>query len=234
MIIKNKPIKNLRKICQPGFSNPQRNWRDKAYQYISIYITKVFLNTPITANQVSCLMIFLGLVAIIFFMQGSYIYFLMGILIYHLSILLDWVDGEVARCKKICSLRGAYLDYFHHTIVTPLLIISLAIGAYRSNPLEIPRIIFLIAGFIGAYSFMIHGHLKLFKTFFGEKEVEYKNRKENKNKEEFSYLFRFDWPFNYILLFGIFNLLHYAVLIYAIFASLMLLHRIYFQFKTFK
>lgn len=231
MDLKKLPIKKLRKICQPNLSDPNTNWRDKIYYSLSIYITKPILHTSITANQVSLFMIFLGLLSVIFFMEGSYKFLLIGLLIYHLSMFLDWVDGEVARCKKQGSLKGAYYDYIYHSVVTPLIIISLAINVYMNNPLDIPNRIFLIAGFIGVYSFMLNWHLRLFEATLGKKVHEKKVKKSF--KEEILYLFKFDWPFNFVFFFGIFNIIHYAVLIYALFSFLMLLSRIYLQLKKF-
>jgi phosphatidylglycerophosphate synthase len=234
MDVKFSSTKKLREICQPNIFSSKRNWRDKIYQKFSIYFTKAILHTSIKATQISELMILFGLFAFVFFIEGSYKSILIGLFFYHISLILDWIDGEVMRCRKNPSPRGAYLDYLHHSTITPLIIIGIAIAAYKNNPLEIPKIIFLIAGFIGVYSFLVNGHLKMFDTDLQKEKNNGNEGRSNKIKEEIAYFFKIDWPFNFIFFFGIFNLIHYAVLIYAAFSFLLLLKRISFQIRIFK
>jgi len=46
-------------------------------------------------------------------------------------VLLDYVDGEVARCRGETSVQGAYLDLITDRITFPLLIFCAGIGVYR-------------------------------------------------------------------------------------------------------
>lgn len=230
MDVKNKSIKELREICQrEEYHKKRMYWRLYLLNRVSIYLTKLFLYTPITANQISILMIITGLIAVIFFMYGTYVYILLGLLFMLIYRLLDAVDGEVARCKKICSIRGTYLDYLSHVIVEPLIIIGLSIGVYRNNPTQIPSFIFLIFGFAGAYFFMLNKHMQKFEKSLNKKEVKFEKRTGIKKE---IYNFFVIHEFNYIFLFGILNLLHYAVLIYGTLISLIVLYRIYSKYKV--
>ena len=53
------PIKELREICQR-----KRNvwfWRDKVNRFLSIYFTKLFLYTGLTPNQITWIVLFMGI-----------------------------------------------------------------------------------------------------------------------------------------------------------------------------
>ncbi len=240
MVKKVPPIKELRKICQTFENRKNLNLKRKFFNHISIYLTKVLLYTPITANQVTFLMLILGLISVVFFMKGQYIYSLVGVLFYNLYILFDWCDGEVARYSKVYSFGGSYLDYMAHTIVNPLIILCIALGAYFNNPLPIPDYIFLIAGFSGAYSFMINqfARLKKYEMYLDKGKVKkliklqkrFKKGHENKIKKIFHNFFRLEM-FGAIVFFGILNLLPYLALIYGIILPIMAFSRFYSEFK---
>lgn len=156
-------IRELRKICQPTQKDVYQIFRDRLYRKMSIYLTKFFLYTPITANGVSFIMILSGIFSAILYMKGEYFYSLAAIFMFQLYVLLDFTDGEVARYKKQFSKRGAYLDLMSHIIINPLLIMGMAVGAYFNNPLPIPNFTFLIAGFLGVYSLLMINFMTLKK-----------------------------------------------------------------------
>lgn len=80
------------------------------YRKISIKITKYVANTPLTPNQISFLALFSALVAAYLFSVNNYAYFILGVFLVQLSIILDCVDGEVARLKHLKSEFGAWFD----------------------------------------------------------------------------------------------------------------------------
>lgn len=70
-------------------------------------------NTPITPNQVTFLatVVCAAAGAILALTPGSYWGLVIGALVFELSFVLDCVDGQLARLKKIASPLGHLLDF---------------------------------------------------------------------------------------------------------------------------
>lgn len=121
-------IDELRRICQRPVQPFDFYPQSLIYRKMSIYITKLFLYTTISANQVTIMSLILGLFASFLFSFGHYF---IGACVFLLCIFLDYVDGEVARYRKTSSVRGVYLDIMTHYIVDPFVFVGLSIGVYR-------------------------------------------------------------------------------------------------------
>lgn len=234
-------IKELRELCQP--KRKVWFWRDKFVRGVSIYLTRLFLFTSISANGVTWIMLLTGVISAFFYMRGEYVYSLIGLLLHHLYFILDAVDGEVARYRKATSDRGVYLDLMSHIIVHPLLIMGMAIGVFFNNPLPIADYYFLLLGFVGSFSYMMSnfaidkkyeffvkkGNVKLIQK--AKKTITYDEEKINFLKEEVWFLVSFE-VFNMMFIFTIFNVIHYLVIIYAVIFSFNAARKFYFEYKN--
>ena len=118
-------------------------WNKYVCSHFSVYITKILLYTPITANQVTFVMLVFGIVGSIFLFNG---FFITGLLLLHLAVLLDNVDGEIARYKNEKSMMGKYLDGVYHVIVPQLMLFGYAYGIYNLYPNKL----LIIFGFLAA------------------------------------------------------------------------------------
>ncbi len=125
-------IKELRKICQP--EDIDHTPLARTYRSISIYITKLFLYTPITPNQITLLggVIYMGGAAL--FTLGSPLMIIIGGLVVRAAILLDYVDGNVARYRGTSSPEGTFLDKLSDCIPQIFLFIFLSFGVYQNYP----------------------------------------------------------------------------------------------------
>ena len=121
-------INQLRHLCQDPIRSKDLFLVSLFYRKISIYFTWVFLLTPISANQVTILSLIFGLVSAIFFSYGSY---LVGSLLFLFALLLDYVDGEIARFRKNSSIKGVYLDIISHYIIDPFMFLGVSIGVFK-------------------------------------------------------------------------------------------------------
>ena len=74
---------------------------------ISRQLTGILVETPIKPNTVTVISLLIGLGAAYISGAGNY---LIGGLLLLLSLILDCVDGEIARYKKEFSTLGAWLD----------------------------------------------------------------------------------------------------------------------------
>ena len=120
-------IKELRKICQ---TKKQPLYMESVSMKVSIYITKLFLYTKLSADYVTMSMIVLLIAGSIFMAFGSLWMILIGILIIHFTIILDNVNGEVARYWKEDGLIGTFLEQVYHNLAVPLIFFSLSFGVY--------------------------------------------------------------------------------------------------------
>ncbi len=82
--------------------------------YIHDPIAKRFVavlkNTPITPNQVTYLSVLVGFASGYSFSQGSWISSMTGGLLLELTLILDCVDGQLARAKNMASDWGRLID----------------------------------------------------------------------------------------------------------------------------
>lgn len=102
-------------------------------QKVSIYITWLLLKTPIKPNQISVVGLLTGLAAIVCLAQGQGAFLLLGVFLAQLMMVLDAVDGEVARYRKITSLEGHFLDAVGYQLITGLLFIGVTLGVHQRH-----------------------------------------------------------------------------------------------------
>lgn len=95
---------------------------------ISIRITKYFVRTRITPNQITILSFLIGVLAAVCFAIGEHAYLITGAILIQLSLIFDLVDGEVARIRSLKSREGAWLDPLLDIIGTGLLFLGMAFG----------------------------------------------------------------------------------------------------------
>ena len=95
---------------------------------IAFIFVKLLYPTSITPNQVSLMSIVVGMMSGYFFSRGDVTsYFIAGIL-YFFCLVLDCVDGMIARLKKNGTPVGRIVDGFADYIVGISVYVGLAIG----------------------------------------------------------------------------------------------------------
>jgi len=126
-------IAQIREVCQPPAVRGRRNsehWTADVYlRDISPYLTRVLLRTPITANQVTWLMIATGVSAAAVLLIPGLIGGILAALCGQLQMLWDCCDGEVARWRQKSSPTGVFLDRVGHYTTEGLIPIALGMRA---------------------------------------------------------------------------------------------------------
>lgn len=103
---------------------------------MSLPISVALIRTPLTANQLSVLLVFVGLYSAWLFSLG---YYWTGVLAAFLSLVasvLDGCDGEIARLKYQESALGCWIETFGDYSYYLAIFIGLAIGVVRQTGLE--------------------------------------------------------------------------------------------------
>lgn len=123
------------------------------YRYLrrglSIYVTRLLIPTGIRPNQVTFFMLAFGLLSSVAIFFG---WIFLGFLFIYLNILLDAVDGELARYKKVFSLRGAYLDGINHLAVPGLFFLAVTFWISDIWGGDTYNILLLILGVAGSFA----------------------------------------------------------------------------------
>ena len=139
-------IRELRKICYQGSDKKRPLYMELFTMRISIYVTKLLLYTPINADQVTMLMVLLAIIGSGMIAFGNIWMMFVGITIIHFTVVLDNVNGEVARYRKEGSLMGTFLEEFYHTISIPFIFSSLGYGVFNQTGIKYA----VIFGFLAA------------------------------------------------------------------------------------
>ena len=123
-------IKELReKLQREKLEGRERPWGYRLFQRgPSIYITRVLLVTPLTPNTASLLSILFGMSGAFLLLCPDWRIKLAALFLFYLNLLFDRVDGELARYKRIFSLKGIYFDEINHYLIPPLFFLSFAWG----------------------------------------------------------------------------------------------------------
>ncbi len=126
-------IAELRAVTQPESVTGRRNsehWVADLYlRRISPYLTRLLLRTPLSANQVTVLMIATGAAAGAALLAPGLFGAALAALLAQLQMLWDCCDGEVARWRRTFSPRGYFLDKIGHYTAEGVVPIGLGVHA---------------------------------------------------------------------------------------------------------
>ena len=123
---------NLERAFLLRLENPNDGLMDTLLnRKLSRPLTRVFLRTPLTPNQVTGLSFLVGLLGAGCFLLGSYGWTLVGALLLQASTVLDCVDGEIARVKMLESPFGEWLDITLDTVVHIAIFIGVGVAVWK-------------------------------------------------------------------------------------------------------
>lgn len=132
-------VAELRAVAQPPELIGRRSaehWAGRLYmRRVSAHVTRRVLPLPITPNGWTVLMIVVGVAgAAILGVPGLWSALIAALAI-QVYLLLDCVDGEVARWRQTTSAAGVYLDRLGHYTVEAALLAALGVrvdGGYAA------------------------------------------------------------------------------------------------------
>lgn len=134
-------IKELRKICQDkGYKEHPAS---RFYRIFSIYITRIFILLRVKPNFVTAFGFLLGIAGGYFYLRSN---FVLGSALFCAFIVLDSVDGEIARYRKLSSNFGGWLDGMAGHILYFYFFFTLGLGIFFQTGLSL----YLILGSVAA------------------------------------------------------------------------------------
>lgn len=116
---------------------------------ISQFFSSRLVHTKVTPNQVTLMGVSIGLTGAFLLSLPGYWPHLLGSLLFVFCVVVDGVDGEVARLKMMESRFGHYLDITTDNLVHVAIFVGIAIGLYNDtgNRLYLWALWFLLGGF---------------------------------------------------------------------------------------
>ena len=127
---------------------------------LSRLISGRLARTGVTPNQITLSNVGIGFAGAFLLSRGSYWSQLVGSLFFLLCVVLDGVDGEVARLKLKESVFGHYLDIITDNLVHVAIFVGIAIGlCYETGDRRYLYALGLLLGGFGLCAFVIHGVL---------------------------------------------------------------------------
>ncbi|WP_330172658.1 CDP-alcohol phosphatidyltransferase family protein [Streptomyces sp. NBC_01498] len=107
-------VAELRPVVHPPGVKDRRSgehWGGRLYmREVSLRVDRYLVNTKVTPNQLTYVMTVAGALAAPALLVPGITGAVLGVLMVQLYLLLDCVDGEIARWKKQYSMTGVYLD----------------------------------------------------------------------------------------------------------------------------
>lgn len=162
----------------------------------SFVVTYLFINTGWTANMVSILSWFFILIASVLLCVDSFWCAFAGVVLTNFWLILDCVDGNIARVKKQKTYMGDFFDAIAGYGPFSFITIGLGVAAFYSSrivPCEYRWVLILVGGvggMINLYMRLIHQKY-LNCEFAANKELGNLDKitlKDSENKKSFAYI----------------------------------------------
>ena len=117
---------------------------------VSRFISKGLVLTPVTPNQITLAGASIGMIGAFLLSWAGYWPKLIGSLLFLFCIIVDGVDGEIARLKLQATSFGHYLDVITDNLVHIAIFVGIALGLYRdSGDPGYLRILWILIGGFG-------------------------------------------------------------------------------------
>lgn len=162
----------------------------------SFPVTYVFINTGWSANMVSVLSWIVIFVAAVLLSVNNFGCMLAGVILTNFWLILDCVDGNIARVKKTKTFMGDFFDAVAGYGPFSFTTVALGVAAFHTSFLvpEKYRYLLILLGGIGAVAniYMRLVHQKYMNCFFAAKkvlnELDEITLKDTENKRSFAYI----------------------------------------------
>jgi phosphatidylserine synthase len=133
--VRDSAAKSIQELSLPNLRLQMANRANDGFfsvfvlRRLSKLLTAVAVKLRATPNQITILSFAIGLYAAFLFAQGDTFSLVAGALLLQLSLIVDCVDGEVARYTRKFSELGAWLDAITDRVKEYAVFLGLAYGA---------------------------------------------------------------------------------------------------------
>lgn len=116
----------------PVKKNSNSSWWVKLWvRRVSFLFTFLFINMGFSPNAVSVLSIFVVLAACVCYMVPSVTCIIIAIVLINFWLVLDCVDGNIARCQKAKTVYGEFVDDIGGYFTVAFAYLAISVCAYN-------------------------------------------------------------------------------------------------------
>ncbi len=129
-------------------------------RYISGFLTRIFLRTPITANQITWSALVIGLLSGFLVSRGDWRDVALGGFLFQLASIYDGCDGEISKLKLTSSKFGEWLDTLCDNTTYIAFFIGVVVGAHRQGytyllPLGVMMVVGVVLFILAMYYYLL-------------------------------------------------------------------------------
>ena len=118
----------------PVKKNSNSSWWVKLWvRKVSFFFTWIFINLGFSPNGVSVLSIFVSLAACALFMAPAKWAVILAAALINFWLVLDCVDGNIARCRKVKTVYGEFVDDIGGYYTVAFVYLAIGVCAYHSG-----------------------------------------------------------------------------------------------------
>jgi choline kinase/phosphatidylglycerophosphate synthase len=111
---------------------------------VSTWISRLFIKTPLTPNQITWSALAVGLLSAFFVSRGTPWEVAVGGVLFQFASIYDGCDGEIAKLKLASSKFGEWLDTVCDNVTYVAFFAGIALGAYRQGQASLGPVGFLM------------------------------------------------------------------------------------------
>ena len=118
----------------PADYNAESSWWVKLWvRKVSFIFTWFFINIGLSANNVTVLSIFVTLAGCVCYTIPSISFQIAAVVLINFWLVLDCVDGNIARCMKQKKLYGSFIDGMGGYFTVGFVYLAISISAFRTG-----------------------------------------------------------------------------------------------------
>ena len=116
----------------PLKKNSNSSWWVKLWvRKASFFFTFIFINLGFSPNGVSIISIFVTLLACAFFMVPFKWAIIAAVVLINFWLVLDCVDGNIARCRKVKTVYGEFVDDIGGYFTVAFVYLAIGVTSYN-------------------------------------------------------------------------------------------------------
>jgi len=135
------------------------------FRMLGFYAAPFFLMLNVSANKVSFFGLLLGLISSGLILSG---YVFLGIVTYFFAVLLDHVDGVIARVNNTATFYGRFIDGFIGIIIVTLIRLSLSVLLAKNYGLNLIVWFGIISAILSPMHYLFFDRYSTFSRWINE------------------------------------------------------------------
>jgi len=139
-------IKKIKESLPKKKNSKSSIWVKIIIRKLSFIFTFIFINLGSSAWFASIFSIFVALTGSVLLCINQPIYRIIGMILVEFWLVMDCVDGNIARVKKESSETGEFIDALSGYYITAFVFLAIGVAAFNTSNIQIDKYIFIILG----------------------------------------------------------------------------------------